>query len=109
MIARLRAQLEWQPESLPEVSAASTQPDAWTGDLLVYGIFADAFEKKEGQGSCQAGQLVRSFRACSAVIPDCVGLHCGAVHRQEARDQVRGSEGAGQGIQRPHFRVRGAQ
>ena len=43
-------QLKWEPESLPQVSAASTQPDAWSGDLLVYGIFADAFEKKEGEG-----------------------------------------------------------
>ncbi len=59
----LYAQLKWEPESLPKVSAASTKADAWSGDLLVYGIFADAFEKKEGEGQSR-GRTARRQLPC---------------------------------------------
>ena len=48
-ISDVVVQLKWEPDSLPKVSAASSSPGEWSGDLLVFGIFADAFEKKGTQ------------------------------------------------------------
>jgi len=80
--------LKWEPESLPKVSAASTKADAWSGDLLVYGIFADAFEKKEGEGIREAGQLFASFRTLHTAGPDRARLIIFVLHRQDTCHQV---------------------
>lgn len=68
-------QVTFEPDRLASITTGTASPSAWSGDLLVIGVFENAFDSKENKISISNSELQALDADFGGALTECVELH----------------------------------